>query len=226
MRKLIITRKKNLLTAIAVKFAVKVDGQPVGILSNGGTLNIPISEGTHTLSFVNNIPGSAKAVPPVQTIPAGRGDCTAMVEIKSSMGGLKAYWDCTLTCEAEDPRKESIQLLAGFLMLEISKKGPRSTEAKMLEFRRAGLDLHVRYSIDPTCVTVSPDERTEGRMVGEPFTLDYQEMTDLMQCAPVGSLTMAEREQIAESVAIMDGSAEFAHLNIVRNGTLITASLK
>lgn len=226
MRKLVITRKKNLITAVAVKFAVKLDGQSVGTLGNGGTLQIPISDGRHTLSFVNNIPGSAKQVPPAQIIPAGSGDCSAAIEIRSAVFGLSAQWDCKLNCADESNRSDSVLRLAGFLMLEMSQKGPHSPEAKMQQFRNAGLDLHIHYSIGPTCVTVTPDERREGRVVGEPFTIDYREIATAMGYEPLGALTAAERELIAESVAIMDGSPEFAHLNMVRSGTRITTSLR
>lgn len=226
MRKLIIRRKKNLLTAVAVKFAVYVDEQPAGLLGNGGEVCIPISDASHTLRFVSNIAANARMVPPPQTIPAGSGDCTAMVDIKSAMGGLKSQWICSLECAAGMSRADSIGLLCGYLMLQMSRKGEHSTEAKMREFRAAGQTLYIRYSIGPDCVTVSPDERRTGRIVGEPFDIRYSDIADVMECGPIAALTPEERSRIAAEIAVMANSPEFSHLNVERNGLEIILSLK
>lgn len=216
MRTLTINRKRNMLVSIVVKFIVKLDGQPVGKLGNGDTLELPISSRTHTVEFLSNIP-AGKSPAPVY-IPAGSGSCIANVSTNSK------GWRVDLECQPGNPlqeRSDALELIAGFVLLSIE----RNMAAKLQEFRDAGLELHVIHDIGPTCITIIPDERREGGIAGEPIEMTYRELTE--DGKVIEALTVEERKCIAGKVqAMATVDSALANLNVECSGARLDVSLK
>lgn len=220
-RTLVITRK-SAFVGCALKFTVYLDGEAVGTVANGTTLKIPMSSDSHALRLKPLFPG-IKA--PTLKIGAGFADVSTRLQCKNAFG-LTPEWTLTVE-EAQQNREMTRDTLCALLLLLSSKSDDRSLYPKMEEFRQAGLDLQVNFTVRAEDVLVAPQELIEDRSVGESFTMNYREWTSEGSGAIIHSLSAGEQLDLAAQFEQWIGmSDDHSHLIVSRFGTTVSIRLK
>ena len=219
MTRTLVIARKSAFCGCALKFTVYLDDTKAGVIANGTTLEIPISCDAHVLYLKPMLPGIKG---PVLGIGAGISDVRTRLAYKNSLA-LTPEW--TLTIEPnEDAAKDAILAL---MCLLSSRSDSRSLYPKMEEFRQAGLDLQVNFTVRAEDILVSPLELIENRSVGESFTLNYRELTSAGTAMPLHSLTAEEQLNLAAKFEQWcKKSKEHLHLIISRFGTTVSIRLK